>query len=580
MPLLHALAAASIRKISAYMPQDRANMAWSFSTRREAHVPLLTSLAAAARRNIRHFLPQHHSNTAWALATLRFTHCPLLHAIASASLRLRNATLPHALTSLAWAFARLKSLDMPWFDALSESLLRNIREGTRRIADRNIGMALWALSCQPDLSCAWALIDACKAAGRHVDGVGLGGLVAACERRGLYIGELRVLESLPTGSMRPMLANASAMLLAEAGAVGQALIVLRGTAERGSADRLSLRVWLACGGESQGLLVKARSVCDVFEGEPYSKELRLLAHVIAEARPGDARSVCEAMETFGAGLLQGGRQWLKIAGGSKAEVLTAAIQRAPSGGCALEIGTYCGYSAARLARARLEVGHCCWQSPCVVTIEVDALHVAISRNVLAFAGLAHAVDVRTGHSEDTLPWVVDRLGGRVGNPIADFVFLDQRGSRYKEDLSVLERLGALKPGAIIVADNVLKPGAPLFLWYVSRCGAYSTEVISVTEFAMPMVEDWMSLSVLRSITGASGTSAEDPPLLRVLEWKAERMRARANQPDHGGSGVEFVEWAEFSEEMRRALEGFGLSASVPARGSGGEADVVLSLPRR
>lgn len=35
---------------------------------------------------------------------------------------------------------------------------------------------------------------------------------------------------------------------------------------------------------------------------------------------------------------------------------------------------------------------------------------------------------------------------------------DQRGSRYDEDLATLERLGILLPGAVVVADNVLKPG--------------------------------------------------------------------------------------------------------------------------
>lgn len=42
----------------------------------------------------------------------------------------------------------------------------------------------------------------------------------------------------------------------------------------------------------------------------------------------------------------------------------------------------------------------------------------------------------------------------------DAVFLDQRGARFGEDLRVLEESGLLNPGAIVVADNVLKPGAP------------------------------------------------------------------------------------------------------------------------
>ncbi|CAK9028342.1 Catechol O-methyltransferase [Durusdinium trenchii] len=41
----------------------------------------------------------------------------------------------------------------------------------------------------------------------------------------------------------------------------------------------------------------------------------------------------------------------------------------------------------------------------------------------------------------------------------------------------------LGPGG---ADNVLKPGAPRYLWQVCRSGAFDTEVVRVFEFAMPV----------------------------------------------------------------------------------------------
>ena len=53
----------------------------------------------------------------------------------------------------------------------------------------------------------------------------------------------------------------------------------------------------------------------------YSKELHLLAHVLATARAGHPASVCKAIEDFGEEVL-----WLKVAGGSKAEVLSAVLQ--------------------------------------------------------------------------------------------------------------------------------------------------------------------------------------------------------------------------------------------------------------
>merc|ERR1719433_2214747 len=104
----------------------------------------------------------------------------------------------------------------------------------------------------------------------------------------------------------------------------------------------------------------------------------------------------------------------------------------------------------------------------IVTLEVDPAHMVIARNMIAFAGLAHMIDVWTGHSKDLLP----RLPGRYGGPEnfkLSAVFMDQRGSRYDEDLAVIEQMGLLLPGAVIIADNVLKPGSPIFLWRL-LCG--------------------------------------------------------------------------------------------------------------
>ncbi len=41
--------------------------------------------------------------------------------------------------------------------------------------------------------------------------------------------------------------------------------------------------------------------------------------------------------------------FLKVASGGKAEVLSAAVHRAPVNGSILEIGAYCGYSATLIA---------------------------------------------------------------------------------------------------------------------------------------------------------------------------------------------------------------------------------------
>lgn len=418
-------------------------------------------------------------------------------------------------------------------------------------------MLLWSFSRSGNLPHAWTLLEASKAAGQHLDGLSLSGVAQACRELSLPRAEVQLLrQHFSRGAMSSVSLDASAMLLAEAGAAAEALLLLRSGAEAGLAGKVSWRVWVACGGgaselePSDGLRVEL--------GEPYSKELRVLAHVLATAAPGDAASACAAVERFGEGTLPGTSHWLKIAGGAKANLLVSCAQWAPQQGVVLEVGTYCGYSAARLATARAAQRRA-GGGPLVVTLEVDAAHALIARSLLAYAGLAHRVEVLTGHSEDVLPWLVGRMQERVRpNAFIDMVFLDQRGSRYEADLEVLERAGALSPGAVVVADNVLKPGAPLFLWKVTQ-GGYATEVFSVPEFAMTGVEDWMTVSVHQPEQGPG--AAGDPPYeLRVLAWKAEQMRARAHQPDRGGSGVGFVEWADFAQEMRRSFASAGFEA--------------------
>merc|ERR1711939_1199319 len=110
-------------------------------------------------------------------------------------------------------------------------------------------------------------------------------------------------------------------------------------------------------------------------------------------------------------MLPSTKNWLKVAAGDKAKVLVDVAHEAPSGGLAIEVGTYCGFSAALLSAAlrakchdnptRVKPYH-----PQVVSLEVDAAHTAIAENLLVFAGLAHVVEVLTGHSEDVLPWLV------------------------------------------------------------------------------------------------------------------------------------------------------------------------------
>ncbi|CAL1144507.1 unnamed protein product [Cladocopium goreaui] len=290
-------------------------------------------------------------------------------------------------------------------------------------------------------------------------------------------------------------------------------------------------------------------------GQPYAKELRLLQHVMQKAPQGDPAAICEAIENFGDEILVRGkaRLWLKIAGGIKTDVLTAAIKGGPltSGDlqCSvLEIGAYCGYSSTRMALALPGVH--------IASMEVDPVHMIIARNVVLHGGLAGTIDVWTGHSKDLLPRILKRYGGELK---FGAVFMDQKGSRYQEDMLKMESENLLHPGAVVVADNVLKPGAPLFLYQIMNGGRYNAQIVSLDEFAMPS-EDWMSINVKK--LNAPQNDTEPPEDLHQLSKETDRMRERAVGP---GRSVTYEEWAEFAQDVKTRLARTNVTLTVDLR---------------
>jgi predicted O-methyltransferase YrrM len=106
----------------------------------------------------------------------------------------------------------------------------------------------------------------------------------------------------------------------------------------------------------------------------------------------------------------------------------------------LEIGTLGGYSTIWLARALPPDGR-------LVTLEADPGYAEVARANIARAGLDGIVDVRVGPALETLP--------ELDGPF-DFVFIDADKRSNPEYLAWALRLS--RPGALIVADNVVRGG--------------------------------------------------------------------------------------------------------------------------
>lgn len=107
----------------------------------------------------------------------------------------------------------------------------------------------------------------------------------------------------------------------------------------------------------------------------------------------------------------------------------------------LEIGTLGGFSTIWLARGAGPQGR-------VMTLEYEPRHAAVARANLERAGLADRVEVVVGAALDTLPTL-------AGAPF-DLVFIDADKENYVAYLEWAVRLA--RPGAVIVADNVVREG--------------------------------------------------------------------------------------------------------------------------
>ncbi|MDZ4234132.1 MAG: O-methyltransferase, partial [Dietzia sp.] len=172
-------------------------------------------------------------------------------------------------------------------------------------------------------------------------------------------------------------------------------------------------------------------------------------YVETNARRGDIDDVLAAVDRFAYE-----KAMLVNVGDEKGKLLDAAVRRAaPS--LALELGTYCGYSALRIARAAPSARIC--------SIEFSAANAQVAQRIWTHAGVAEQISCVVGTLGDG-GHTLDRLAAEHGFSPAglDLLFIDHDKRAYLPDLlSVLDR-GWLHPGSIVVADNVRLPGAPKY----------------------------------------------------------------------------------------------------------------------
>jgi catechol O-methyltransferase len=185
------------------------------------------------------------------------------------------------------------------------------------------------------------------------------------------------------------------------------------------------------------------------------REAAAVDYVLNHARAGDIDDVIATIDRFAYD-----KSLLINVGDEKGALLDAAVRRA-NPKLALELGTYVGYGALRIARAAPAAKIC--------SVELAEANAVNARRIWAHAGVADRVTCVVGTINDG-GQTLDALAGEHGftGGALDFLFLDHDKDVYLTDLqSILDR-GWLHTGAIVVADNVRVPGAPKYREYMRQ----------------------------------------------------------------------------------------------------------------
>ncbi|GAB4818177.1 hypothetical protein N2152v2_005223 [Parachlorella kessleri] len=189
--------------------------------------------------------------------------------------------------------------------------------------------------------------------------------------------------------------------------------------------------------------------------EVAAREQELL-EVVLQSASKDPESVLQTIDNY-----CWTKNWMMHIGDQKGKVLEEAVAAAQPIKTALEIGTYCGYSAVRVARLL---------PPGAKLIGIDPSEVPgkVAAPILEHAGLRDRVELLQGTASEVLPSLANQ------GVSFDLVLIDHDKTLYLPDLLLLEKLGLLHKGTVVVADNVGLFQINDYIDYVRQSGKYSS----------------------------------------------------------------------------------------------------------
>jgi len=562
--LFAAIAEAALRRRSEWSTQDCANFAWSFAKIGLRDEELMQAISAAAIANINEFSTQSLANLAWAFAMLDIWDRPLMAAIAAAALPSLKEFAAHDLAYLAWSFAQLGLHNDPLLDALSSEVLRRINE----FALEDLAKTAWSWATFSRDAFIPVVHAACELAIRRPP-VSTWNSAEMLDTAHAFVWSAWI-TARPDLAWQLLDAWASKGMVFDAASFGMLLMDSAYSKKEGNESAILTMiqrcsvfddlkdVFSWCTGHSLDSSVPDYAMRFDVRTCPGSGHMRgthaklaLLVADMLNSGADDAPSALEAVRqhSYGVG------QWLKVAGGAKANLIEENIRSRPAkrhGEVALEFGVFVGYTTMRLGHRAMENNRGKEVVPLVVGLEVEPVHVCVARWMVDLAGLSRCVEVWAGMAHDLLL----RVGDEFGQRSARLCFMDHRGTKFHEDLERLELCRLLALEATIIADNVLKPSAPAFLWVTNKSQSYETVNYALGEFVQYYVEDWMVVAhYLGPSADKGGSIAWPPATLRRLAWDSDKWRRKSEE-----DSVRTDEWASFSQHARKIFMDCGIEA--------------------
>jgi branched-chain amino acid aminotransferase len=181
-------------------------------------------------------------------------------------------------------------------------------------------------------------------------------------------------------------------------------------------------------------------------------ERSLLEYVVQHSKPGNPDSVLSAMDAFwGKTSDKAGTEKWNVRGQTiEDKVQQKVVEKTQAQELpvrCLEMGTYCGYSALRIAKNLPE-------GSTLLSVERDELFAAIATKIIEFAGLSSKVQIWMGTVHSELGNITDKMARKP----ADFVLVDHSKERYIPDLKLLEECGVVNSATTVIGDVEVYPG--------------------------------------------------------------------------------------------------------------------------